>query len=73
MIGFAAGSQETLTAAVYTGTYDHNIYWSRIRGTQVVLQSGTEAGLAIDIFEEASARKKWMGWAIGEMTMEDEI
>ena len=73
VIGFAAGSQETLTAAVYTGTYDHSIYWGRIRGTQVVLQSGTEAGLAIDIFNQASARKKWMGWAIGEMTMADEI
>ena len=73
VVGFAAGSQDTLTAAVYTGTYDHHIYWGRIRGTQVALQAGTEAGLAIDIFEEASAQKKWMGWAIGEMTMADEI
>jgi hypothetical protein len=73
VIGFAAGSQDTLSAAVYTGTYDHHIYWGRIRGTQVALQSGTEARLAIDIFEQASARKKWMGWATGEMTMADEI
>lgn len=73
VIGFAAGSQDTLSAAVYTGTYDNHVYWGRIRGTQVVLQSGTEAGLAIDIFEEASAQKKWMGWATGEMTMDDEI
>ncbi len=73
VIGFAAGSRDTLSAAVYTGTYDHHVYWGRIRGTQVVLQSGTEAGLAIDIFEEASAQKKWMGWAIGEMTMADEV
>lgn len=73
VVGFASGSQDTLTAAVYTGTYDHHIYWGRIRGTQVALQSGTEAGLVIDIFDEASASKKWMGWAIGEMTMADEI
>jgi hypothetical protein len=73
VVGFAAGSRDTLNAAVYTGTYDHHIYWGRIRGTQVALQGGTEAGLAIDIFEEASARKKWMGWATGEMTMADEV
>lgn len=73
VIGFAAGSQDTLSAAVYTGTYDHHIYWGRIRGTQVALQSGTEAVLVIDIFEESSASKKWMGWATMEMTMDDEI
>ncbi len=73
VIGFVAGSRDTLSAAVYTGTYDHHIYWGRIRGTQVSIQSGTEASLAIDIFDEASASKKWMGWASMEMTMDDEI
>jgi len=73
VIGFASGSQDTLNTAVYSGTYDHHIYWGRIRGTQVALQGGTEAGLVIDIFDQASARKKWMGWASGEMTMADEI
>lgn len=73
VIGFAAGSQDTLSAAVYTGTYDHHIYYGRIRGTQVTIQSGTEASLVIDIFEESSARKRWMGWATMELTMDDEI
>jgi len=73
VIGFAAGSRDTLSSFVYTGTYDHDILYGRIRGIEMHTHSGTEGSLVIDIFEESSASKKWMGWASMEMTMDDEI
>ena len=36
-------------------------------------QDSTEGGIVIDIFDQAKAEKKWMGWAIQELSMNDRI
>ena len=34
-------------------------------------QDSTEGGVVIDIFDQSSGHKKWMGWALKELTMND--
>jgi hypothetical protein len=73
VIGFAVGRQDTLTSTVYTGTYRHDYIFGRIKGVAVRTQDSSEGGIVIDIFDESSAQKKWMGWALQELTMNDLI
>ena len=41
------------------------------QGAEVVTQESTEAGLVIDLYEQESGQKKWMGWTVQEITMGD--
>lgn len=73
VIAFTLGSQVGVQTANYPGRYgDANIVgedWQPETGTQ----DYTEVSLAIDIFDRASAQKKWMGWSEQELTMTDRL
>ena len=41
------------------------------QSAEVVTQESTEAGLVIDLYQQPSGDKKWMGWTVQEITMGD--
>jgi len=73
VIGFTAGGQETMRTTVYSQSYKSSWRTGGYTYGQVGVfaQDSTEAGIVIDIFDQAAAEKKWMGWAIQELTMND--
>jgi len=73
VIGFTVGGRDTMHSTVYSQSYKSS--W-RVGGwtysqTAVFDQGGTQAGVVIDIFDQAKAEKKWMGWAIQELSIND--
>jgi hypothetical protein len=75
VIGFTVGSQETMRTSVYSQTYKSSWKVGGYAYTQIGVfnQDSTEGGLVIDVFDQAKAEKKWMGWAIQELSMNDRI
>lgn len=73
VIAFTIGSEVGVQTANYPGRYgDANIVgegWQAETGTQ----DYTEVSLVIDIFDRATAQKKWMGWSQQELTMTDRL
>lgn len=75
VIGFTVGSQETMRTSVYSQTYKSSWKVGGMAYTQIGVfnQDSAEGGIVIDIFDQAKAEKKWMGWAIQELSMNDRI
>jgi hypothetical protein len=73
VVGFTVGSHSTMRTTVYSQHYKSSWRVGGMSYTQVGVfdQDSTEAGLVIDVFDQAKAEKKWMGWAIQELTMND--
>ena len=73
VIGFAVGGTPTTRTTAFTDNYRQGRIVGQGLSTQVVNQESTEGGLVIDMFEQDSGEKKWMGWAIQEITMGDMV
>jgi len=73
VVGFTVGSQESMRTTVYSESYKSSWMVGGMTYTQVGVfsQDSTQAGIVIDIFDQAKAEKKWMGWAIQELSMND--
>ena len=75
VIGFTAGSRDTMHTTVYR--QDYRTSWMVGGWTYSEVgafsQDSTEGGIVIDIFDRAKAEKKWMGRTIKELSMNDRI
>jgi hypothetical protein len=71
LVGFAIGQTPTARTTAFTSNQRQVYIVGEGQQNQVVTQQGTEAGLVIDLLEQSSGEKKWMGWAIDEITMGD--
>ena len=73
VVGFTVGGRDTMHTTVYRQSYRSSWRAGGYTATQVGVfdQDSTQAGIVIDIFDQAKAEKKWMGWAIQELTMND--
>ena len=71
VIGFSVGGNETLRSTVYPGQYRQDVIIGQTMRTEVHAQDSTEGGIVIDVFDRESKQKKWMGWALRELTMND--
>ena len=71
-IGFAVGGNPSTRTTAFGDNYNQ----VRIIGAgvddEVVNQDSTRAGLMIDFYDR-SGTKKWMGWAVDEITMGDQM
>lgn len=73
VVGFAVGGTPTARTTAFTSSYRQVYIVGATRSTQVVTQQGMDGGLVIDLYEQDSGQKKWMGWAIQEITMSDQV
>lgn len=73
VVGFAVGGAPTVRTTAFVGSYRQVYIAGQTMPTRVVTQEGTEGGLVIDIYERESEQKKWMGWAIEEITYSDQV
>ncbi len=73
VIGFTVGGQDTMRTTVYSQRYRSSWIVGGHTFTQIGVhsQDSTTGGIVIDVFDQAKAEKKWMGWAIQEITMND--
>lgn len=71
LVGFSVGGTPTARTSVFLGDQRQVYVVGQTRPTEVVTQESTEGGLVIDLYEQESGEKKWMGWAIQEITMGD--
>ena len=71
-IGFSVGGNPSMRTTVFGDNY--NQVWIIGEGVQdmVVTQESTQAGLMIDFYDSAG-NKKWMGWALDEVTYSDQV
>jgi hypothetical protein len=72
LVGFAVGGTPTARTTAFTSNRRQVYVVGQTRDDQVVTQQGTEAGLVIDLIDRESGQKKWMGWAVEEITMADQ-
>ena len=56
---------------VFTGNQRQVYVVGQTQSAEVVTQESTEAGLVIDLYQQPSGDKKWMGWTVQEITMGD--
>lgn len=73
VVGFAVGGTPTARTTAFTGNYRQVYIVGATQSAQVVTQQGMDGGLVIDLYEQDSGQKKWMGWAIQEITMSDQV
>ncbi|MEM8767185.1 MAG: DUF4136 domain-containing protein [Pseudomonadota bacterium] len=73
VIGFAVGGTPTTRTTAFTNNYRQVRIAGQGLSNQVVNQESSEGGLVIDMFDQGSGDKKWMGWAIQEITMGDMV
>ena len=72
VVGFTVGGNDTTRTTVYTQRFRQvDIVGTAPDPVEVRSQDSTEGGLAIDIFDQAGARKQWMGWVSKEITMSE--
>jgi hypothetical protein len=73
VVGFTVGGRDTMHTTVYSQSYRSSYRTGGWTATRIGVfdQDSTQAGIVIDIFDQAKAEKKWMGWAIQELTMND--
>ncbi len=71
LVGFTLGGTPTARTTVFTDNQRDIFVVGQTQRTEVVTQEGTDAGMVIDMYDQASGQKKWMGWAIEEITMGD--
>ena len=75
VIGFTVGASDGLRSNIYPGRYRQ---FARVGAvddwrTTVDTRDVSDGGIVIDIFEQSSAEKKWMGWASTEITYSDSV
>ncbi len=73
VVGFTVGGTPTARTTAFTSSYRQIYIVGETQTAQVVTQESTKAGLVIDIYERTSEQKKWMGWAIEEITYSDQV
>ncbi len=73
VIGFAVGGTPTTRTTAFTNNYRQGRIVGQGLSNEVVNQESSEGGLVIDMFDQQSGDKKWMGWAIQEITMGDMV
>ena len=71
LVGFSLGQTPTARTTAFTSNQRQVYVVGETLDDQTVTQQGTEAGLVIDVIDRASGSKKWMGWAVEEITMGD--
>ena len=71
LVGFSLGGTPTARTTVFTSNQRQVYVVGQTQHAEVVTQESTEAGLVIDLYEQASGEKKWMGWTVQEITMGD--
>jgi hypothetical protein len=71
LVGFSVGATPTARTTVFTGNTRQVYVVGQTQRAAVVTQESSEGGVVIDVFEQESGEKKWMGWAIQEITMGD--
>ena len=71
LVGFSLGGTPTARTTVFTGNRRQVYVVGQTQSAEVVTQESTEAGLVIDLYEQPSGEKKWMGWTVQEITMGD--
>ena len=71
LVGFSVGGAPTARTTVFTGNQRQGYVVGQTRRAQVVTQESTEGGVVIDLYDQETGQKKWMGWAIAEITMGD--
>ena len=72
LVGFVIGGAPTARTTAFTSSYRQVYVVGETLDNQVVTQQGTKAGLVIDLIDRPSGEKKWMGWAVEEITMGDQ-
>lgn len=73
VLAFTIGSRAGMSTNLYPGLYRQSYTVGRGWGDVVATNEFTEAALVIDLFDRASAQKKWMGWSLTEITMNDRM
>ena len=73
LIGFAVGSTSTVRTTAFTESYRQSQIVGSMLETEVVNQESMEGGIVIDIYDQASGEKKWMGWTETEITRSDQV
>ena len=71
LVGFSVGGTPTARTSVFTSNQRQVYVVGQTQRTEVVTQESTEGGLVIDFYDQETGQKKWMGWAIQEITMGD--
>lgn len=71
LVGFSVGGTPTARTTVFAGNQRQGYVVGQTRRAQVVTQESTQGGMVIDLYEQETGQKKWMGWAIQEITMGD--
>jgi len=71
LVGFTVGGTPTARSTAFTSNRRQVYVVGETQLDQVVTQESTQAGLVIDLTDPSSGQKKWMGWAIQEITMGD--
>ena len=71
LVGFSVGGTPTARTSVFTSNQRQVYVVGQTQRTEVVTQESTEGGVVIDLYEQETGQKKWMGWAIQEITMGD--
>jgi len=71
LVGFSVGGTPTARTTVFTGNQRQGYVVGQTRRAQVVTQESTEGGIVIDLYDQETGDKKWMGWVISEITMGD--
>ncbi len=71
LVGFSLGGTPTARTTVFTSNQRQVYVVGETQPTEVVTQESTQAGVVIDLYDQASGEKKWMGWSVQEITMGD--
>ena len=71
LVGFSLGGTPTARTSVFTSNQRQVYVVGQTQRTEVVTQESTEAGIVIDLYQQPSGEKKWMGWTVQEITMGD--
>jgi hypothetical protein len=73
IIGFSVGGTPTVRTTSFTDNYRQVQIIGTSRSAEVVNQESIDGGIVIDLFDQASGDKKWMGWSITEITRSDQV
>lgn len=72
-VAFTVGSRDKVRVDSYPSHYRHGWWGPGYYGEQVSVRNYTEGTLAIDIFDAASGKPVWHGWATGNIREKREL
>jgi len=73
VIGFSIGSSTTIRTTAFTESHRQAELVGSTLEAEVVNQESMAGGIVIDIYDQASGEKKWMGWTETEITRSDQV